>query len=114
MDEDYKIFEKLNIIKCKIEKDLNIIKNLEYDSKIKSINQYNKQLFDKINEQEKVNIEGKNKNEENFKNLDMNLKGLENEIAKKNGVISDLYDKIKIKDELIQKKDSYIKNIQGN
>lgn len=46
--------------------------------------------------------------------MDMNLKKLENDFEKKNTLISDLYHKIDIKDDLLKKKDSYIKNIHGN
>lgn len=113
MDEELKIFEELNMIKSKIDNDLNVIKNLEYDSKIKSINQYNKQLFDKLNEQEKIIEEGKNKIENDYINLDSTLKSLNNEINEKNGIINELNFKIEDQNNNIIQKENYIKDLEG-
>ncbi len=114
MDDEFKIFEELNLIKSKIDNDLNIIKNLEYDSKIKSINQYNKQLFERLNEQEKIIEEGKNRIQNEYKTLDSNLKTLNNEIEEKNTFINELSCKIENQNDYIMQKDNYIKEIEGN
>lgn len=113
MDEEFKIFEELNLIKSKIDNDLNIIKNLEYDSKIKSINQYNKQLFERLNEQEKVIEEGKNKIENDYITLNSNLQSLNEEINEKNSVINELSCKIENQSNYISRKENYIKEIEG-
>lgn len=113
MDEEFNIFEELNLIKSKIDNDLNIIKNLEYDSKIKSINQYNKQLFERLNEQEKIIEEGKNKIENDYRSLDSNLKSLNNEIDEKNAIINDFSNKIDNQNNYLMQKENYIKDIEG-
>ncbi len=113
MEEEYKIFEQLNLIKNKIDSDLNVIKNLEYDSKIKSINQYNKQLFEKLNEQEKIIEEGKNRIENNYRTLDSNLKNLENDVENKNETISVLSQKINEQNSFIFQQNNHIRDIEG-
>lgn len=113
MDEELKIFEELNLIKSKIDNDLNVIKNLEYDSKIKSINQYNKQLFERLNEQEKIIEEGKNKIQNDYISLNTKLKNLNDEIDEKNNVINELSCKIENQDNYILQKENYIKEIEG-
>jgi len=113
MVEEFKIFEELNSIKSKIDFDLNVIKNLEYDSKIKSTNQYNKQLFERLNEQEKIIEVGKNKIENDNKSLDSNLKNLNNEIEEKNNLINELNYKIENQINYIMQKENYVKEIEG-
>ena len=113
MDEEFKIFEELNLIKSKIDFDLNIIKNLEYDSKIKSINQYNKQLFERLNEQEKMIEEGKNKIENDYIELNSNLKNLNDEINEKNTALKELTCKMENQNNYISQRENYIKEIEG-
>ena len=113
MDEEFKIFEELNLIKSRIDNDLNIIKNLEYDSKIKSINQYNKHLFERLKEQEKIIEEGKNKIEHDYRTLDTNIKNLNDEVDEKNAIINELSCKIDNQNNFIMQKENYIEEIEG-
>lgn len=112
MDE-LKIFEELNNIKSKIDNDLNILRSLEYESKIKSVNLYNKQLFEKLNNQEKIIEEEKVKIENDYKVLDNNLNDLNTDLQTKNNIINELYSKLDNQNSIISEKENYIKLLEG-
>lgn len=112
--EELRLFQELNLIKSNIDNDLSIIKNLEYDSKIKSINQYNKQLYNKLNNQENIIEEGKIKIEKDSNILDKNFKNFQNEINQKNLFISELDNKINLQNKIILEKDNYIRQMEGS
>ncbi len=112
MDE-LKLFNELNLIKSKIDSDLNVLRNIEYDSKLKSTNLYNKQLYDKLQEKEKLIEEGKNQQINDHKNLDSNLKNLTEEIEVKINLIDNLQKKIKTQENIIIQGENNLRDKEG-
>jgi hypothetical protein len=85
--EEIKLFEELNILNRKIDFDLNFIKTIEYEIKIKSTNLCNKQLFEKLDEQGKIIEKEKGSFFNDFQKANNEIKSLQDILYDKEKVI---------------------------
>ena len=85
--EEIKLFEELNNINRKIDFDLNLIKTIEYEIKIKSTNLCNKQLFEKLDEQGKIIEKEKGSFFNDFQKANNEIKSLQDILYDKEKVI---------------------------